>query len=371
MTPARTHLTRDDLAPLARAAPRPHAHRRHPAARRFEERRLPARPSTTVRPRSPMSGPRTRTTGGGPTPTSATPSRTPSGIGLFLAAHHRLTELGVRVPRLLFADREAVHLPAYAAVVEDIPGANAGAAAAGRSGGVRVPWRGWPGVLGVLRGTRPPGTARRSWWRRAGTASGVPARRSPPTGRCATSRTPPSGTPGARGLRWSDRGGCGTSRTSSHRAATPPSCTANSARTTSWGPRTATRRSLDIEGLMYFDAGGSTSSSSSARTRLRRAARPRPRSGPAGPVPARDAPRPGRRTAAAARRRLPGARPCGYQEFNLRRALALLPAASLIAERATPAGRTAVDRAFLPAGSARCPVIFDALGADLPCSTSA
>ncbi|MFH8800126.1 phosphotransferase family protein [Streptomyces sp. NPDC017936] len=45
-----------------------------------------------------------------------------TGPGLFRSAHARLTALGVRVPRLLLLDEDAVHLPAYAAVVEDVTG---------------------------------------------------------------------------------------------------------------------------------------------------------------------------------------------------------------------------------------------------------
>ncbi|MFI5533168.1 phosphotransferase family protein [Kitasatospora sp. NPDC051853] len=45
-----------------------------------------------------------------------------SGLGLFLAAHRRLSALGVRTPRLLLADRTHAHHPADLAVVEDVPG---------------------------------------------------------------------------------------------------------------------------------------------------------------------------------------------------------------------------------------------------------
>ena len=45
-----------------------------------------------------------------------------SGIGLFLAAQARLDALGVRTPRLYFADRDRRHYPADAAIVEDVPG---------------------------------------------------------------------------------------------------------------------------------------------------------------------------------------------------------------------------------------------------------
>lgn len=45
-----------------------------------------------------------------------------SGLDLFTAAHDRLTALGVRTPRLLFADRSHTHLPSDVAVVEDVRG---------------------------------------------------------------------------------------------------------------------------------------------------------------------------------------------------------------------------------------------------------
>ncbi|MFF1467141.1 phosphotransferase family protein [Streptomyces mirabilis] len=45
-----------------------------------------------------------------------------SGLDLFTAAYDRLTALGVRTPRLLFADRSHTHLPSGVAVVEDVRG---------------------------------------------------------------------------------------------------------------------------------------------------------------------------------------------------------------------------------------------------------
>lgn len=45
-----------------------------------------------------------------------------TGLGLFTAAHDRLAAAGVRTPRLLYADGTHTHLPADAAVVEDITG---------------------------------------------------------------------------------------------------------------------------------------------------------------------------------------------------------------------------------------------------------
>jgi hypothetical protein len=45
-----------------------------------------------------------------------------TGLGLFTAAHDRLAASGVRTPRLLYADATHTHLPADAAVVEDMTG---------------------------------------------------------------------------------------------------------------------------------------------------------------------------------------------------------------------------------------------------------
>ena len=45
-----------------------------------------------------------------------------TGLGLFTAAHDRLTAAGVRTPRLHYADSTHTHLPADAAVVEDLTG---------------------------------------------------------------------------------------------------------------------------------------------------------------------------------------------------------------------------------------------------------
>ncbi|QIJ66722.1 phosphotransferase [Streptomyces sp. JB150] len=61
-----------------------------------------------------------------------------TGLGLLTAAHDRLAAAGVRTPRLLYADAARTHLPADAAVVEDLPGGSLEAAltrdpAAGRA----------------------------------------------------------------------------------------------------------------------------------------------------------------------------------------------------------------------------------------------
>ncbi|MEV7978880.1 phosphotransferase [Streptomyces sp. NPDC086519] len=74
-----------------------------------------------------------------------------SGLGLFLSAHDLLTELGVRTPRLLFADEDAEHLPAYAAVVEDVRGGSLEVLLRSDPGAARVPLARLAATLGVLR----------------------------------------------------------------------------------------------------------------------------------------------------------------------------------------------------------------------------
>ncbi|WP_329586263.1 aminoglycoside phosphotransferase family protein [Kitasatospora sp. NBC_01250] len=54
----------------------------------------------------------------------ADPFSAASGLDLFQAAHRRLAALGIRTPRLHWADRSGAHYPADLAVVEDVPGEN-------------------------------------------------------------------------------------------------------------------------------------------------------------------------------------------------------------------------------------------------------
>ncbi|WP_316775317.1 phosphotransferase family protein [Streptomyces sasae] len=150
MTTARAHLTRDDLAPLAREA-------------------LGRAPATVTRLRGgSKKGVYRLALDNGRTaiayvwspeedywgPVDADirdPFSHASGLGLFLSAHDLLTELGVRTPRLLFADEEAEHLPAYAAVVEDVRGGSLEMMLRSDPGAARVPLARLAGSLGVLR----------------------------------------------------------------------------------------------------------------------------------------------------------------------------------------------------------------------------
>jgi hypothetical protein len=59
---------------------------------------------------------------GGTGASLASPFSPASGLDLFLAAHARLTAVGIRTPRLCLADASRAHYPADVAVVEDVPG---------------------------------------------------------------------------------------------------------------------------------------------------------------------------------------------------------------------------------------------------------
>ncbi|MFE4820207.1 phosphotransferase family protein [Streptomyces sp. NPDC056704] len=77
--------------------------------------------STTAPPRSPTSGTPEDYWDAAPADPRDSFSHA-SGLDLFTAAYDRLTALGIRTPRLLFADRSHTHLPSDVAVVEDVRG---------------------------------------------------------------------------------------------------------------------------------------------------------------------------------------------------------------------------------------------------------
>ncbi|MFD8028206.1 phosphotransferase [Streptomyces sp. NPDC059717] len=123
MTAARTALTRDDLAPLARAAlgrtrVLTGVRRLRGGSKKGVYRLALDDGSTAVayvwspdedywdeQPADPHD-----------------PFSHASGLDLLTASYERLTAVGVRTPRLLLADPTRTHLPADAAVVEDVPG---------------------------------------------------------------------------------------------------------------------------------------------------------------------------------------------------------------------------------------------------------
>ncbi|MCX4905702.1 phosphotransferase family protein [Streptomyces sp. NBC_00878] len=123
MTDARRELTRDDLTPLARAAVG--RTRRLAGVSRLRGGtkkgvyRLAFDDDTTAV--AYVWSPDEDYWSSGPVD-DRDPFSHASGIDLFTASYDRLTAVGIRTPRLLFADRTHAHLPADAAVVEDIRG---------------------------------------------------------------------------------------------------------------------------------------------------------------------------------------------------------------------------------------------------------
>ncbi|GGS79301.1 phosphotransferase family protein [Streptomyces cinerochromogenes] len=168
---ARAPLTRDGLAPLARAAlgRAPAAvHRLRGGSKKGVYRLVLDDGSTAI---AYVWSPEEDYWGPSGTDIRDTFSHA-SGIGLFLAAHHRLTELGVRVPRLLLADEDAVHLPAPAAVVEDIRGPSLERLLRDEPDAARVPLERLAGVLGALRECTAAGHGKALLVAEGGTALG-------------------------------------------------------------------------------------------------------------------------------------------------------------------------------------------------------
>ncbi|MGW0333844.1 phosphotransferase family protein [Streptomyces sp. NPDC003011] len=123
MTATRTTLTRDDLAPLARAATGPHRTLAAVARLRGGTKKGVYRlrfddGSTAVA--YVWSADEDYWDAGPPDPRD--PFSHGTGLDLFTAAHDRLAAVGVRTPRLLYADATHTRLPADAAVVEDLRG---------------------------------------------------------------------------------------------------------------------------------------------------------------------------------------------------------------------------------------------------------
>ncbi|MCX4698144.1 phosphotransferase family protein [Streptomyces sp. NBC_01373] len=123
MTTTRRPLTRDDLTPLARAATGPHRTLAAVARLRGGSKKGVYRltfddDSTAVA--YVWSADEDYWDAGPSDPRD--PFSHGTGFGLFTAAHDRLAAAGVRTPRLLYADATHTHLPADAAVVEDLRG---------------------------------------------------------------------------------------------------------------------------------------------------------------------------------------------------------------------------------------------------------
>ncbi|MEU6255484.1 aminoglycoside phosphotransferase family protein [Streptomyces sp. NPDC047043] len=121
--PARRHLTRADLAPLARAAAGGHrtlaaVTRLHGGTKKGVYRLAFDDDSTAV---AYVWSPDEDYWDAAP-PDLRDPFSHGTGLDLLTAAHDRLTAAGVRTPRLLHADATHTHLPADAAIVEDVTG---------------------------------------------------------------------------------------------------------------------------------------------------------------------------------------------------------------------------------------------------------
>ncbi|MFF7866879.1 phosphotransferase [Streptomyces qaidamensis] len=123
MTPTRRPLTTTDLAPLARAALGPGrtltgVERLRGGTKKGVYRLILDDDSSAVA--YVWSADEDYWDGPDPDPRDVFSHGT--GLGLFTAAHDRLAAAGVRTPRLRFADSTHTHLPADAAVVEDLTG---------------------------------------------------------------------------------------------------------------------------------------------------------------------------------------------------------------------------------------------------------
>ncbi|MFE6624343.1 phosphotransferase family protein [Streptomyces sp. NPDC057740] len=126
MTATRKHLTRDDLAPLARAATGPHRTLAGVTRLRGGSKkgvyRLTFDDDTTAVAYvwSPDEDYWDDQPGDPADPRD--PFHASGGLDQFTAAHDRLTAAGVRTPRLLYADATRTRLPTDAAIVEDLRG---------------------------------------------------------------------------------------------------------------------------------------------------------------------------------------------------------------------------------------------------------
>jgi hypothetical protein len=119
----RTHLTRTDLAPLTRAALGPHralaaVTRLRGGSKKGVYRLTLDDDSTAV---AYVWSPDEDYWDAAP-PDLRDPFSHGTGLGLFTAAHDRLAAAGVRTPALRYADATHTHLPADAAIVEDVRG---------------------------------------------------------------------------------------------------------------------------------------------------------------------------------------------------------------------------------------------------------
>lgn len=236
MTSTRRHLTRDDLAPLARAATGralKGVTRLRGGTKKGVYRLLLDDDTTVV---AYVWSPDEDYWDAGPSdlrdPFSAGTSR-----GVFTAAHDRLVAAGVRTPRLLHADAER-----DAVVVEDLRGGSLEDAlerdpVAGRAALERL-----AGELTTLHAQQGPAFGKVGLVDNGVPRTGVRRPGASPRAPCGTSGRPPCGTNGSQRCARTWRRACGGSTRRYGPATGTPSSTANSAPTMScWttggGPR--------------------------------------------------------------------------------------------------------------------------------------
>lgn len=166
-----------------------------------------------------------------------------TGLDLFTAAHDRLAASGVRTPRLLYADATHTHLPADAAVVEDVVGGSLEDALARDPGEAPRLMDRMADLLATLHSHTGPASERSPSSTTAVPPTASPANSASPTAPCAVSRKRPGANPvpppyagnwRTRSTPWPPR--CAP-------ATGTPSSTPNWARTTSCSRPTGTRRS--------------------------------------------------------------------------------------------------------------------------------
>nr|WP_307181433.1 hypothetical protein [Streptomyces canus] len=261
MTTTRRHLTRDDLAPLARAA----TGRALTGVTRLRGGskkgvyRLALDDGTTVV--AYVWSPDEDYWDAGPSD-PRDPFSAGTGPDVFTAAHDRLVAAGVRTPRLLYADTTM-----DAVVVEDMRGGSLEEALERDPVAGRAALELLAAELGALHAQEGPAFGKVGLVDNGGTSSSGSAPGASPRAPCATSSRPPYGTNGSPSYGRSSRRPYDGSPQPSGRAPGTPSSTANSAPTTSCWTTRAGPPSSTSKGSCTSTSSGSTSSCASASDR--------------------------------------------------------------------------------------------------------
>ncbi|WP_334313655.1 phosphotransferase [Streptomyces sp. HD] len=155
-----------------------------------------------------------------------------TGLDLFTAAHDRLAAAGVRTPRLLYADATHTHLPADAAIVEDLNGGSLEALLSRDARAAPRAMERFAELLATLHAVTGPRFGKVALVDSGGSSHDQACARRV-TAPCARSRRWPYATRGSvpYGRNW--QAGCGSWPPRSAPGRATPSYTANSARTTS------------------------------------------------------------------------------------------------------------------------------------------